>query len=362
MVRGHSTYQVTAKKNEDFYLGAGRQWTTVQKEALDAQGKPWLEPNLIFSVVNTVLGYQTQSRLDIAYKPRETDDQDLADLLSKISMHILDQNNYPWEESQVFSDGMIQARGYFDIRLDVDDNMYGNIKITSKDPLEIIPDPDAKSYDPDDWADVVETRWMTLDDIEESYGRRVMLKVAAKVENDPDFGIGEIGSGRNKFSNTGTEPEAVQAYTHDDADVKHVRVLERQWWKLEMREHFMDNETGDMREIPDNMSSRDRNQTAKDMDYSIVKKLSKRVRWTVSTKDVVLHDDWSPYRHFTIIPYFPYFRRGVTLGLIDNLISTQEMLNKTMSQILTTVNSSANSGWLVEENTLVNMVVEDLEE
>ena len=358
MIRGHATYQTTAKKNEDFYLGAGRQWTTAQKEALDAQGKPWLEPNLIFSVINTVLGYQTQSRLDIAYKPRETDDQDLADLLSKISMHILDQNHYPWEETQVFSDGVIQARGFFDIRLDFDDNMYGNIKITAKDPLDIIPDPDAKTYDPDDWADVVETRWMTLDDIEENYGRGKMLRVASKIENDPDFGIGEIGSERNKFS----DPATVQAYVHDDAGIKHVRVLERQWWKLEMLEYFMDNETGDLREVPEGMSNKDKNETSKANDYTLVKRMSKRVRWTVSTKDIVLHDDWSPYRHFTIVPYFPYFRRGVTLGLIDNLISTQEMLNKTMSQILHTVNSSANSGWLVEENSLTNMDIEDLED
>jgi hypothetical protein len=38
------------------------------------------------------------------------------------------------------------------------------------------------------------------------------------------------------------------------------------------------------------------------------------------------------------------------------------MLNKVYSQILHTVNTTANSGWIVEENSLVNMDVEDLED
>jgi hypothetical protein len=38
------------------------------------------------------------------------------------------------------------------------------------------------------------------------------------------------------------------------------------------------------------------------------------------------------------------------------------MLNKVYSQILHTVNTTANSGWLIEENSLTNMDTEDLEE
>ena len=38
------------------------------------------------------------------------------------------------------------------------------------------------------------------------------------------------------------------------------------------------------------------------------------------------------------------------------------MLNKVYSQILHTVNTTANSGWKVEEASLVNMDVEDLEQ
>lgn len=47
------------------------------------------------------------------------------------------------------------------------------------------------------------------------------------------------------------------------------------------------------------------------------------------------------------------------MGVVDNMISIQEMLNKTLSQIQHVVNTTANSGWLVEENSLVDMDVDE---
>lgn len=358
LVRGHADYQLRAQRNEDFYLGGGLQWPKDLKDQLESEGRPWIESNLVFSIINTVTGYQTQSRLDISYKPRESGDQDLADILSKIGMHVLDQNSYPWVESQVFNDGIIQSRGYFDIRMEFDDNSFGNIKIISLDPLDVIPDPDAKDYDPDTWDDVMLCRWMTTDEITSNYGKAKGTEVKRSMPDEGDFGEGEIGAVRNKFS--GRNETSTWAY--DDARTPHVRVIERQYWKLQTREFFVDLETGDQSPVPDDMKPKDVKKFAAEGGYEIITKVARRVRWTVATPDVVLHDDWSPYDHFTIVPYYPYFRRGITLGLIDNLTSMQELLNKTLSQMLHVVNTTANSGWLVEENSLTNMDTEDLEE
>jgi len=355
--RGHESYQRQAKLCENFYLGGGRQWDEEVKQNLEAAGKPWLEENIIFSTVNTVIGYQTQSRMDIAYKPREADDQGISDILSKLSMFIVDQNKFPWLESQVFSDGLIQQRGYFDIRMDFDDNIYGDIKITSVDPLDVIPDPDSKSYDPDDWADVMVTSWMTFDDIKETYGLSKWRQMQTFIDDEPDFGSDELGEERNKFGTINN----YSAFYRDTAGTEHARIINRQYWKLQNRSFFLSLETGDLTPVPDNVSEVEAKKLAKAAGDEVIKKLIKRIRWVVSTKDVTLHDEWSPYDNFTIVPYFPYFRRGITIGLVDNLIKTQEMLNKVYLQILHTVNTTANSGWMVEENSLTNMDVEDLE-
>lgn len=358
MTRGHIEYQRQARLNEDFYLGGGRQWDKDIKQALEAAGRPWLEENIIFSTINTVLGYQTQSRLDIAFKPRESDDQSISDLLTKLSMFVIDQNKIPWLESQVFADGLIQQRGYFDIKIDFSDNLYGDIKMETLDPLDVIPDPDGKSYDPDDWSDVIVTRWMSLDDIKETYGLTKWRRVLHHMDDEADWGADSLGEERNKFGGA----TVYHAFFKDGAQNEHARIIDRQYWKLQNREFFFDLVTGEILPVPAGMTNSDKKKAARSQGSEIIRKLIKRVRWTVSTRDVVLHDEWSPYDHFTVVPYYPYFRRGVTVGLVDNLIKTQEMLNKVYSQILHIVNSTANSGWIVEENSLVNMDIEDLED
>lgn len=358
--RGHQEYQKRAKLCENFYIGCGLQWTDEEKQALEEKGKPWLEENIIFSTVNTVIGYQTQSRMDIAYKPREDDDQNVSDILSKLAMYLTDQNKFPWKESQVFADGLIQQRGYFNIKMDFNDNAYGDVKIDVLDPLDVIPDPDSKSYDPDDWADVMILSWMPLDDIREVYGEKVYRNLQNCYEKwgQSDFGRGSFEEDRNKFgTNNNYSPFFV-----DTTDTPHVRLIDRQYWKVQNREFFFNVQTGDTYPVPDDMKASDKKKYAKTNGLEIITKITKRIRWTVTSQDALLFDEWSPYDHFTVVPYFPYFRRGVTLGLVDNLIKTQERINKVSSQILHSVNSTSNSGWLVAENSLVNMDVEDLED
>jgi len=62
------------------------------------------------------------------------------------------------------------------------------------------------------------------------------------------------------------------------------------------------------------------------------------------------------------VPYFPYFRRGKPFGMVRNLLSPQEQLNKITSQELHIVNTTANSGWVVEGGSLSGMTADDLEE
>lgn len=355
--RGHLQFESQAKLCENFYLGAGRQWDDDLRKELEADGKPALEENIIFSTVNTVLGYQTQSRMDIAYKPRESGDQDISDILTKLGMYVADQNRYSWTESQVFADGVIQSRGYFDVRMDFDDNLFGNVKITSLDPLDVMPDPNAKSYDPEDWMDVIIAKWIPVDELGEVYGKAKAKEALSYYNADRDWGDDGYEVQRNKFGNY----FIYAAYHTDETENKYIRVLERQWKKLQIREFWYDMMTGDYFPIPDDMKPREKQRVAKQNKYEIIKKTVQRIRWTVSTRDMILHDEWSPYDHYTVVPYFPYFRRGVTIGLVDNLIKTQEMLNKVFSQILHVVNTTANSGWIVEQNSLTNMDTEDLE-
>lgn len=361
--RGHREYCQQAKKNENFFLGAqdgkGGQWDDVDRALLAAQGRPAYEFNELMPSVNSAVGYQIHNRMDIAFKPRGGKaDQDQADIRSKIAMQIADRNKLHWLETQVFTDGIIQQRGYFDIRLDFAENLQGNIAITTLDPLDVVPDPDAKQYDPDTWSDVCISRWLTFDEVEEQFGHDMRVKVENMNNDDADHGDDDGGEERNKFGNS--QSGAAYDAFYVDGQVSRVRVIDRQRWVYSLTKVGVWPDTGDVKIIEDQTPEA----LAKLANEGVIitKRMQKRVKWTVSTRDHMLHDGWSPYRHFTVVPYFAYFRRGKTRGMIDNGIGPQEALNKAMSQYIHVVNGTANGGWTVEEDSLTNMRTDELED
>ena len=361
---GHVDYIDLAKKCDAYYQG--EQWDSADITALDAEGRPALTINTILPTVNTVLGEQSSRRADIRFKPRKSGDQAVADALTKLYEQISDNNKLDWVEQQVFSDGLIMdGRGYFDVRVDFSDNMQGEVRITAKDPLDIILDPDAKDYDPKTWTEVFETKWMTLDEIEELYGKKQADKLLFIAENGQSFGRDSVEYYETRFGDTDDSDDYMGTATGSDSEyrsIKSLRVIERQYKKLTKVDCYLDPQNGDMRPIPESWSDTKAKKFAKQYGLQIYSKMKKRVRWTVTCDKVVLHDDWSPYDEFTVVPFFAYFRRGSPFGMVRNLLSPQEQLNKVTSQELHIVNTTANSGWLVESGSLSSMQVEDLEE
>lgn len=379
---GHLHYMRRARKCEDFYLGGGRQWDLKKRLACEADNKPVVEINEILPTIQSILGYQIDNRVDPQLLPaRGPIDQEDATRMTKMVKHVLRENMFEWVESQVFSDGLIQQRGYYDIRVEFDDNLQGEVRITDEDPLDIIPDEYSNSYDPQRWKQVIKTRWMTYDEVEDLYG----AKAAEDVKNQlitQELGA-EDGILRNTYGNSGivetTEQfdeqgnRSVSTYQFAGIEVvdldrlqdstRRVRVIERQFRRRVKTKFFVDVTTGDMRMVPDNFSKAQIDGVLQKMQGKVIlfDKVVERVRWRVVAGSVVLHDEWSPYKDFTIVPYFAYFRRGKTIGAVDNLISPQEMLNEMTTHALHIANTTANSGWVVEEDSLIDMEKEDLE-
>lgn len=199
---------------------------------------------------------------------------------------------------------------------------------------------------------------MTPDQIEERWGFKKAEEVRNKVAGgqcykDENFDFYEQTFGKDQGS-----------YTPDEESrrIRRVRIVERQFFRMCEQIFLIDMETGDMRPAPSKYSEEELQMIALQNNWGMTKRKVRRVRMTVSADDVLLDDDWSIYRSFTIVPFFPYFRRGRPFGVVSNLLNPQELLNKTSSQELHIVNTTANSGWTIEENSLVDMDADDLAE
>lgn len=361
---GHIEYIETAKRCDAFYRGD--QWDENDLARLEAEGRPALTINTVLPTINTVLGEQSTRRADVQFKPRRGGDSEVAHTLTKLYMQIADNNKLDWVEQQVFSDGLIlDGRGYFDVRMDFSDHVEGEVRITAKDPLDILIDPDAKDSNPESWNEVFETKWMTLDEIEELYGKKKAEALQFIAENGNGFGRDSIEYEETRFGDLSSTDDYLGANVPGDDEYRNVRalrVIERQHRRMHRVDCFVDPDTGDQRDVPESWSEAKAKKFAKQYNLSLISKVKRKVRWTVTCDQVVLHDDWSPYHGFTIVPYFAYFRRGRPFGMVRNLLSPQEQLNKIASQELHIVNTTANSGWVVESGSLVGMSADDLEE
>ena len=353
--RGHGEYIDSAYHLEGIYLGGGRQFREQDKQALLEAGRPAFEVNLVKPKIEAALGYQIANRMDISYRPsRGGATHELASTLSKLAMHIARCNQYQWQESQVFADGLIQQRGYLEVFISYEDTLLGEVKIRTLDPMDVIPDPDARSYDPDDWGDVIIVKWLTLDEIEAMYGTKARNAVEQEGGYSADDLDDEYGSERSRFGN------AMPFGSCTDSDgIRRVRVIDRQYWKM-VKADVLITMTGDIRVIEDTPPARVQAMIAEGAIRQ--KRRVRRVKWLITTACTELYNDWSPFAHFTVVPYFPFFRRGKTRGLVDNAEGPQMILNKGINQFLHITNSTANSGWISWENTLANMSEDDLED
>ena len=358
--RGHLQFLEKAHQCEEFF--AGNQWSQADMTSLRLQRRPALTINKILSTLSTVFGVQIENRAEILFKPSYGSPAETAEALNKVWMQIAQNNQLQWVRSELFADGCIRGRGFLDTRLDFSDSLQGEVRITNLNSKNVVIDPDAEEYDPDSWSDVHVTKWLTPQDIAILYSKGDADILKNRDGSAYPYGYDSVERVRDRFG--GNQLLAGYYGILDQHNVRrNVRVLERQYRRLDKAEHFVNVRTGDMRQVP---SEWDRDRIAFYLqnagpDVSVVKKLVRRIRWTVTADNLVLHDDWSPYKHFTVVPYFPIFRYGKTVGLVENLIGSQELLNKTSSQELHVVNTTANSGWKVKKGALANMSVEELE-
>jgi hypothetical protein len=362
---GHLEYLNKARRCEDFFAGyPNLQWDPETLGILKSERRPGLSINKVLSTLSSIMGEQIDLRSETAFRARYGAPSSNADTMTKLFRYISDQNQLQWLRSDMFADGAITSRGFIDIRMNFDNSVTGDIVMKTLNPRNVLPDPDAASYDPDDWGDVMYTRWMSPDEIEVMYGAAEAAALKERSESVFNMGYDSIDVLRDRFGGASTLTNVKDG---DPNITRMVRVIERQHKQLSKIKYFVDLRSGDRKRIPDSYTAQDIARTiesarAGGVQLAVDEVVGQRIRWTVTADDYVLHDKWSPYRHFTIVPFFPYFRHGRTIGFVENLIDVQELLNKTTSQELHVVNTTANSGWKVRKGGLKNMTMDELEQ
>ena len=252
---GHLDFVKKSTVCEDFFVGL--QWDPNDLALLKSYRRPALTINKIISTISNVMGEQIFNRTDIAFKPRnEGATSEVADALTKVFMQISDNNQLNWVRSDVFADGIVGSRGFFDVRLDFTDSLRGEVRIEQLNPKNVLIDADADEYDPDKWGDVIITKWMSPDQIEMLYSAADAALLRGRQDSYFPYGYDSIDRDRDRFGH----PRSMYMYNtgpdSGDNNTRNIRVIERQWRKLDRVLHFVDVDTGDTRSVPLRISPR----------------------------------------------------------------------------------------------------------
>jgi len=358
----HQDFVDKARRCEEYV--AGLQWDPADLQTLKQSGRPAMTINKILPAVDHLTGEQLFNRADIAFRPaRGGANAEVADALTKTHMNIAQSNRLSWVRTDVFADGLVTGRGFFDVRIDIDSNFMGDIRVKKAPSEMVMLDPDAQEYDPASWSDVGRSYWTGLNDMKMLYGPEIAKELeqvpsgySPYTFTDDDFvrdGTFSAPTGNNRTLTQAYLPYGVQ---------KFFRVFERQHFVVTNGRVFVDMTHGEIVPVPETW---DHNRLSdflqNNRDVHVMQKQIKKIRWTATAGPVTVHDAWSPYRYFTIVPFFPHYRNGRTHGVVEHLLSPQDIFNKSRSQELHVVNTTANSGYIVQDNNLVNMTERQLE-
>lgn len=354
---GHEDYLTRTERNLRFYAGA--QWSPEELAALDADNRPHLTINETFRTAQAVLGELAQHSADIRFTAYDAVYDKTAEALDKLYIHdAVIENDLDFLDHTVRLRGLLFGRGYYDLRVDFDENMQGKVKITCPRPQNIVLDPDIESVNVSDWSRFFRTRWMSYNQVSMTYGKafadtlKQQLAYHAKQDNE-ELSLHRLLSKRGMLYG--------QSAGEHDPNFPQYRFIEQQYRREAYKDCFVDLETGDMSEIPEDWEPNKVSHIVQTLGLDVVKRRVKTVGWLVTTGDLVAHDQDSPYNEFTIVPYMPYFIDGYTFGLVDQQIDPQRLLNKALSNELHILSSVSNSGWIVKSGQLLNMTIEELE-
>ena len=322
---------------EDFDFVAGKQWRDEDKRALDQQGRPSITINKIKPLINVLSGYQRLNRYDIDFQPRGSDDQPLCEVRKGVTKYIMDRCDYEYHESQAFTDGAICGLGWLEVRYKWDQELGdGEAEIVREDPFAIYVDPESRKPDFSDAKYIIRAKWVDKEEL-----KLVFPEHADEIDRQQR--IYDVDEDKDEYM--GVEPLWYKKKQQK------LRLVEC-WYKTKEKETFYTLNNGQQitkADVSVDLFLNGMVESARTVPVNKVKVCS-------FFDNVELEDIDSPYKHgeFPFVPFvaYNYAEGDMPAGIVRDLKDPQREINKRRSQTLHILNTTSNSGWLVEDGAL----------
>ena len=349
-----------ARTGYQYFLG--NQWDPNDLSTLDAHGRPHLTINRVLPIINLLSGVQRQNRKMVKVFPRSGGTRQVAKTLTELVKHAHDVCNGDWELSLMFVDGLITGKGWLGYDIDYsDDPINGDLVIRKESPFAIFEDREAIEYDLNKSAKfVIKREWVDHDALVLRYPKKE-VEIEAGGRHDRDPNQDDVQSQEtDDYQDEASFPDKTQHKKYR----KRIRTCYHKRW--EKVTFLMNRTTLEVTRVHEaNVEMAKSFVQTGDGNWDMRTRISPVLYRTVTLGQTVLQHVADPFDGLVKFPYVrftPFLLDDNIMGVVDNLVSPQQELNKRRSQALHHLNQSANSGWIGDRDALPDSEWQNLEE
>lgn len=332
-----------AEKDLRFYLGD--QWDQQEKRQLFQEGRNAFVFNRIRRNINMITGYQRKHRLSSVVTPIENSDQQTADQLSQLLLYSMNYGDGYRTISDCFGGAMKTGWNLMSIWMDYrDDPVNGDIKF-GRDPYNaFITDPYFSKLDFSDCGYIMRRKYL---------GPEQVASLLPGMEEEI-WGLYKVGWERDdKFTwlPYQRQPNGQDLMAYNEFYLQ-------KWRNVPM---IVDMETGEFMEFDVSKEKRELMLSMYD-NLKVIERPKRYIERHIIVNNVVMKSDENPYGldEYPFVPFVGLWEPesdqwGLKMqSLVRCMRDPQREANRRRSQMIDLLDSQINSGWIANENSVIN--------
>jgi hypothetical protein len=396
---------------EDFRFALGDQWTEEEREKLKEQSRPCLTFNKIEPLINLVGGYERENSMRIRIFPEGGEDKIFSEIGDKALKAIDKWSKLNYKLDHIFDDGITCGKGWLEMAISYDDDIInGDLIFRQRTPFEVLVDPESNEYDHSDAEYMIKLVRVTRSYLKQMYPSK--KGVIANIQDDltnwltdgqslkegdaDNYHLGKETSGipdqYGLDSQQGREEEKLYLLEHWYQEFKEkFFVFDYKMNKLEeyetealaqsKRDELLDEAQAKYEQAMIGyqlaLTQPDPNNppvepSREELDIRVIKRNVPEMYFcAVCGGELLQKPAISPLEpYYSGFPFFNYYASWMSSapsselqikGITRNIKDANREINKSRSQFLHILNTSANSGWIGDEDALTPAGWKDLE-
>jgi hypothetical protein len=325
--KAYVAWRAEAKEAWNFY--DGEQWTTEETERLAEIGQPAIIINKLSARIDNLAGGEVAGRTQIIYRSRSGDAvaESMAQTLTELVLYVAERSEQALAMSEAFKAGLVSGIGWLDVGIESRTADMVSIFCRAEDEFAVVWDPMSRRADLSDARFVARARWLDEVQVNNLFpGQGEVLLRNLKQSGALVQGYGGV--------NVWGERNGQVAYYQPGPEL--YRIVEVQYFMPD-KQYTLRRDDGSVFVMFEAKASKQPGVTVDSVDTV------PRVRVAYFAGDVLLSDEWLPYRHnqFTLIPYVYKRQRsdGRPYGIVRAAIDPQRELNKRRSKAMHLLNT-----------------------